>query len=65
MVMGPLGKPFVPDSPAEGWMVAAAWDWRRLPTLAGRFAHEDAAVHGARSASDCITRMRSPRSVPH
>jgi dihydroorotate dehydrogenase electron transfer subunit len=56
MVLGPLGKPFVPvDSPAEGWMVAGGVGLAPFSTLAEALRARGTRMrlfYGARSASD-------------
>ena len=56
MVLGPLGRPFVPvDSPAEGWMVAGGVGLAPFSTLAEALRARGTKMrlfYGARSASD-------------
>ena len=56
MVLGPLGKPFVPvDAPAEGWMVAGGVGLAPFSTLAEALRARGTRMrlfYGARSASD-------------
>jgi dihydroorotate dehydrogenase electron transfer subunit len=56
MVLGPLGKPFVPvDPPAEGWMVAGGVGLAPFSTLAEALRARGTKMrlfYGARSASD-------------
>ncbi len=56
MVLGPLGKPFVPvDAPAEGWMVAGGVGLAPFSTLAEALRARGTTMrlfYGARSGSD-------------